>query len=733
MFDLYLLVDLLVVLALLALGLTILVKNRTLRLNQIFAAFVTAISVWIMANYISNDTTHSPETAVIANYFVFSCSYAASIFLLLFVIELAGDVTAKKVFKKTILVSLLIAAAGATPLVVDGASLQDQVYAVHFGPVAPVYFVALILNIVAAVYVTYRNISKTKADQKNRLRVIFKSLCWTFPVLIMAQAVLPATTGWFGLTNVGVLPMLILVYGLYYSVVKHRLFDLRPVIVRTMTYVMTLGLISGFYGITSFYLTTLIAQAHSRTLSTALNILLIICVVIAYAPLKKAFDKLTSRIFYQDSYDAQDLFDELNRTLVSSLDVSFLMTQSAKIIASHIKADFCLIGLKDKEDGHRIFGTHYIEIDPDDIARARRITTKIHQSVIMTDALDQHGHADLQSLLQKNNIAVLVRLSPDVNKNEEGLGYIVLGQKKSGNQYNKQDRRVLDAASNELIIAVQNALHFEEIQRFNETLQAKVEDATRRLSQSNRKLKKLNDTKDDFIGMASHQLRTPLTSVKGYLSLVLDGDAGKINDTQRQLLQQAFTSSQRVIFLVADLLNVSRLKTGKFVIDRTAVNLSKMILDEIAQLREAAASRGMTVEFTKPAHFPVLPLDEAKTRQVVMNFLDNAIYYGRSGGHIVIKLEDLEKSVELRVIDDGIGVPADEKHQLWTKFYRARNAQRARPDGTGLGLYMAKKVIVAQGGGTIFDSVEGKGSTFGFTFPKDLAEHADTKQPVVVR
>ena len=121
-------------------------------------------------------------------------------------------------------------------------------------------------------------------------------------------------------------------------------------------------------------------------------------------------------------------------------------------------------------------------------------------------------------------------------------------------------------------------------------------------------------------------------------------------------------------------------------------------------------------------------LDETKIRQVIMNFADNAIYYTPSGGKIIVELKDNGDSVELDVVDSGIGVPKEAQHHLFTKFYRANNAQRARPDGTGLGLFMAKKVVVAQGGAIVFRSVEGKGSTFGFTFPKaKLAVHSGDK------
>lgn len=256
-------------------------------------------------------------------------------------------------------------------------------------------------------------------------------------------------------------------------------------------------------------------------------------------------------------------------------------------------------------------------------------------------------------------------------------------------------------------VAIDNKLLLDEIQRF-----------TKRLSQANMKLQKLDETKDEFISMASHQLRTPLTSIKGYLSMVLEGDAGEVNPTQRKMLDQAFVSSQRMVALIADLLNVSRLRTGKFVIEPSMTNLADVVKGEVAQLKETAAGRHLDLDCVVPPSFPLLYMDETKTRQVVMNFIDNAIYYTPAGGHITVKLTETAAAIEFSVTDDGIGVPRSEQYHLFTKFYRAGNARKARPDGTGLGLFMAKKVIVAQGGAVLFKSRSGKGSMFGFTFSK---------------
>lgn len=287
------------------------------------------------------------------------------------------------------------------------------------------------------------------------------------------------------------------------------------------------------------------------------------------------------------------------------------------------------------------------------------------------------------------------------------VGLLVVGFFNPVSQLSEADTRLLGRLSESIGVALDNKLLFEENQY-----------VLKELRESNKKLKELDETKDDFISMASHQLRTPLTSVKGYISMIMEGDAGKVTHMQQEMLGQAFFSSQRMVYLIADLLNVSRLKTGKFIIEATPVNLATIVEEELGQLEETAASRNLKLIYDKPKNFPLLLLDEVKIRQVIMNFVDNATYYTPSGGRIEVVLTDKNGTVELRVADNGIGVPKSEQPHLFTKFYRAGNARKARPDGTGLGLFMAKKVVVAQGGSIIFESKEGKGSTFGFIFSK---------------
>jgi signal transduction histidine kinase len=172
-----------------------------------------------------------------------------------------------------------------------------------------------------------------------------------------------------------------------------------------------------------------------------------------------------------------------------------------------------------------------------------------------------------------------------------------------------------------------------------------------------------------------------------------------------------------MVSLISDLLNVSRLSAGRFLIEKQPTDLVEVVADEVRQLQSHADAKHLELIFDHPKKkIPNINIDEGKTRQVIMNFIDNAIYYTRQGS-VTVTLEADNHAIRVKVKDTGIGVPEAARQKLFSKFFRAENAQVARPDGTGLGLYLAKRVVEDQGGTIIFDSQEGKGSTFGFEMP----------------
>lgn len=523
---------------------------------------------------------------------------------------------------------------------------------------------------------------------------------------------------WFGnyrLIWLGPLFTSAFVMAISYSIIKHKMFDIKAVLVRSIAYLFSLTFILGIYSALLFGAGAVFVQLDTIDFMQWVVIgTLALILAATYNSVVNLFNRVTNRLFLRDAYDTQEVLDKVSGIIVGNVDPHKIQKDALQELQTALRsthmAFLLTTGSGELRKGNAV-GDQWRMHD------ASKLSVTLMRSgkrIVLYDELEEDS--PIKNVLRQEDISAV---SPLVTK-EEIIGYLVLGPKKSGNIYNSQDVGLLNIASNELAVALQNAQRFEEIQAFNITLQQKVTEATRELKRTNRKLVALDEAKDEFISMASHQLRTPLTSIKGYLSMIIEGDLGKVSVPQEKALKEAFGSSQRMVYLIADFLNVSRIKTGKFVIEPKEVDLPQLVSEEITQLREMASSRDITLEYEPPGVFPRIQLDDNKIRQVMMNMVDNAIYYTPADGKVTIQLYVSGEEVIFKVIDTGIGVPKREQHKLFTKFFRANNARKARPDGTGLGLFMAQKIIVEQGGAIIFESTEGKGSTFGFRFPLKL-------------
>ncbi len=503
--------------------------------------------------------------------------------------------------------------------------------------------------------------------------------------------------------------------GAFFAIFKLGLFEIRLIVARSLAYILSLSTLIGIFTLVTILISNIIFRNNLNDLQNrGLYTLLAVSLALVFPTIKRFFDRNSNKYFFRDSYDVKSSIDGFSGVLVASIDLDLILKETLQLFNNTVRPQSCDFLIFSKNKAINLQHENSINFDELSSKAFDKYISRRSEEVFVTDNLTSKDE-EFKKFLNDQNIGVLVKLETLTGI----VGIIGLGPKLSGSIYNTQDIEFLAIIGKELAIALQNALRFKEIQAFNLTLQQKVDDATSQLRRTNQKLKELDEAKDEFISMASHQLRTPLTSMKGYVSMVIEGDAGKISALQRKLLDQAFVSSQRMVYLIADLLNVSRLKTGKFIIESKPTNLADIVEGEISQLIETAKGRNLVLSYDKPKDFPSLMLDETKVRQVVMNFTDNAIYYTPAGGHIKVIVEDKPESIECRIEDDGLGVPKEEQHHLFTKFYRAGNARKARPDGTGLGLFMAKKVIAAQGGAIIFKSQEGKGSVFGFSFSKD--------------
>jgi PAS domain S-box-containing protein len=225
--------------------------------------------------------------------------------------------------------------------------------------------------------------------------------------------------------------------------------------------------------------------------------------------------------------------------------------------------------------------------------------------------------------------------------------------------------------------------------------------------------------KTEFISLVSHELRTPLTSIKGYVELVLDGDTGPINEMQHRFLETARNSSDRLVGLINNLLDVSRIESGRIQLEPGVLYLTRAINNVIDPLRLTARERELSVQVNLAPDLPPAWADRDRVTQILTNLISNAFKYTKTGGKIEItgrKSAD-NQFIEIEVLDSGIGMTGEEQEQLFSKFFRSSNPAVRSISGTGLGLSITKSLVEMHGGQMWVRSKLGEGSTFGFSLP----------------
>ncbi len=267
------------------------------------------------------------------------------------------------------------------------------------------------------------------------------------------------------------------------------------------------------------------------------------------------------------------------------------------------------------------------------------------------------------------------------------------------------------------------------IQQLNLELETKVAERTAQLAsateelrrrnaeleRANQELKKLDELKSEFVSMVSHELRAPLTNINGSIELLLEGNTPCYDLQHRELLQIVGEQSARLTRLVQGILNVSRIEAGQLILQPQPFNIVGLI-EKVIGVWE---SRGVANRFEHPRtqNLPSVWADRDRTEEVLFNLIDNAIKYSPESGEIRIDATTDGRSVIVSVSDRGVGIPADEIEKIFDKFHRVDRRDATETYGHGLGLYICRRLVEAQGGQIWVESVLGEGSTFYFSLP----------------
>jgi PAS domain S-box-containing protein len=232
--------------------------------------------------------------------------------------------------------------------------------------------------------------------------------------------------------------------------------------------------------------------------------------------------------------------------------------------------------------------------------------------------------------------------------------------------------------------------------------------------------------KNEFVSTVSHELRTPLTSIKGYIDLILDGEAGEINEIQNEFLSIVKENSDRLVELINDMLDISRIESGRIVLKVQPLDVAERIIGAVTTFRAVLDQQNRTVTVDVPEDLPKAAGDPDRVGQVLINFLSNAIKYSPQGGNVYVRASTEDSMVKVEVSDEGIGISPEDQIRLFTQFYRVDSSLTREIGGTGLGLSICKSIIELLGGEVGVVSESGKGSTFWFTLPFASERHVRT-------
>jgi len=291
----------------------------------------------------------------------------------------------------------------------------------------------------------------------------------------------------------------------------------------------------------------------------------------------------------------------------------------------------------------------------------------------------------------------------------KALGVVVFGLPRPFQKVGHSERDLLQAFIEQAGIAVENAQLYE-----------KIRETAKQLSRANERLLELDKLKDEFVGVASHELRTPMTAIKGFIWMVLEGKGGKLASKQKYYLGKASEGVERMLNLINDMLDVSRIESGAMKLEKVKGSLPELVNEVISELRVKAEGKGLSLAFQEPqSAVPDLLFDPGKIREVLVNLVGNAIKYTDSG-EVTVSVEKGDDGFVITTVSDtGRGISPDDLGKLFKKFGRLDNSfvTTAESGGTGLGLYIAKSLVEAHGGKITVESELGKGSAFRFTLP----------------
>lgn len=726
------------ILAILILGSVVYRRNPKSATNKLFMLLCADLALWGIATYRAvHASDHGPALFWVRMVMFLAVPQAVLFFLLMHTFPRATIMLSRKfsISLLVLMVSTMIVALspylfttvqlvpGQAPLPQPGSGM------ILFVPVA-------VGSVLAGIWQLVRKNLRARGIERVQMRYMAVGVISMFALIIFLNFFAVVLFNITAFTDYGPLFVVPFVGATAYAITRYRLMDIRVVILRSLAFSVIAGLYFVVYGLLIYVVTALLAQFRITPAQHAMIAIVgVIVGLVGFQYFRRWLQRLTDQFLFKGSYDYRRTIRELGRSLTETIDLDRILALLTKTLRETVKVDEVIVFTRDARGEYfvpRAGKRHQIEklrmTNDAPIIRHLRHTPGLLVRDEISFFIEQEDPAhdpqeiqEIQTAFEWLDVALIIplRIKDDI------IGLMLLGPKLSGEPFSREDLELLETLGPQAATAIENARLYREAQEFGVRLKREVEQATAELRVANIQLADLDKAKSEFLSVASHQLYTPLTALKGYLSMMEEGDYGPVTGKLQEVHHILRSSTGRLIELIRNLLDISRIESGKLDLTLESVDLVQMARELVTELTPNAEEKGLALALHEPTGvLPRVVADPQRLRQVLLNTLDNALKYTERG-RVDVRIERRGDALVYTVQDTGRGLASAEAQRLFTKFTRVGGEEKYRTAGVGLGLYVARQMIREIHGDIWVESPgRGKGSTFFVRLPAEGSPNA---------
>lgn len=633
-----------------------------------------------------------------------------------------------------------------TDQVVSSTIIEQEKINYGYGQLLAVIYI--FFGIVGSIISINQFLEKADERQKQSIRLVYKSLAATVSIAFVTNAILPAIIGNSSLSFLAIFATMPVNLVIAQSLLFHQFLDARVLIGR-IVYFATVAV----FPFSAFFILVLVYESIFGSVFSSPVYIISIFVSFAFVVLFNLINKFIREQvdvrLINPGYDPAEALENFNNQISSTLQLDEISSAINQILKKTIRPSFSEVVVFENTDKavHRQSFSTISRSNKKDILTSedtlKTVWKELSKEPILVDRLDDNAllnrYSNIQNLLRDIKVMLIeydAKVAMPMFTKNNVIGMVLIGKKEADLPYANQDISFLGNLMSTTSVAVERSLLYTEVQEFANTLQGKVDDATKELKQANTKLQgalaevqEARRKERDMIDVMGHELRTPISIVRNALSM-LNRESTKNNGVVNpemlvKYVDMGLESARREITLIETLLSATKVDASRLQLHLVKVDFKDVINDGIEGTKHMFAEKSLQLNYIKPTQDIFVYCDRTRVQEIMDNFLTNASKYTMKGRVDINIWQDAENGW-ISVSDTGMGIDEIDLQNLGKKFFRAKQyvesensdeTKIVRPGGTGLGLYVVFELIRVMGGKLYINSTVGKGTTFTFSMP----------------